>query len=86
MRRPRHRIGVRHFHCFAVLDADLRGHEAQHRGGNDLTRLDQATGIAEGTELESEAQPVRRALPPVDYRHVRIAQGAMHDDICFAVG
>jgi hypothetical protein len=68
------------------LRADLVGDEAQRRLGDRLAHPQQSAGIAEGAELQREAEPVVVAAPPVDGDEVGLIQGPVADEVGFGDG
>ena len=64
--------------CHPVaVEAELGGHEVEHRSRDRLTRLDQSSWVPKSTELKREAETVGGALPTMDQNKVRVAEHIM---------
>ena len=65
----------------AGLDADLLGDEGDHRCRDPLAGLEQPAGVAQGAELEREAETVVGAAAAVDHRQLGLAQGMVAREV-----
>jgi hypothetical protein len=66
----------------AVIDAaKLVGHETERLGRDDLPWPQEPAGVAQGTKLQSEAQPVARPAPLPDRGKVGLPQRPVADQV-----
>jgi hypothetical protein len=65
----------------AGLDADLLGDEGDGWSWDALAGLEQPAGVAQGTELEREAETVVGAAATVDHRQLGLAQGVVAREV-----